>query len=77
MKKDESITLNNQSEAALLEAILLEEGIPHYIRTFADAAYDGIHQMQLGWGRVEAPDEYSGRITELLQEIREAGPEEE
>jgi hypothetical protein len=76
MKNEDFLTLDNQSEAALLESVLREEGIPHFIRTFADAAYDGIHQIQLGWGRVETPKEYKDRITQLLNELREGNPKE-
>ena len=72
MKKDESIILNDQSEAALIGSILMEEDIPHYIRSYADAAYDGIHQIQMGWGRVETPLEYRDRVLDILKGLRES-----
>lgn len=76
MKHEDFLPLNNQSEAAFLESVLREEGIPHFIRTFADAAYDGLHQIQLGWGRVETPKEYRARIRQLLTELREGNPKQ-
>ncbi len=69
-RKQESIDLENGVEANLLEAILAEENIPHYIRTWNDLAYDGIYQLQKGWGIVETPAEYRDKVRELLAELR-------
>ncbi len=62
--------LQNEIEANLLASILDEEGIPHFIRSNHDSAYDGIFQVPLGWGRVEAKPEHHARITEILSDIR-------
>ena len=68
--KEDVIHLENNVEANLLETVLKEENIPHYIRSYSDLAYDGIYQFQLGWGCVEAPKEYRDRIRTLLEELR-------
>ncbi len=73
-KKDRSkavLTLNNLVEANLLESVLKERGIPHYIRTYHDAAYDGIWQEQRGWGVVEAPESYRDVITGIYNDLSE------
>ena len=68
--KDDTIYLENSVEANLLDALLMEENIPHYIRSYGDLAYDGIYQLQKGWGCVEAPEEYRERIRTVLEELR-------
>jgi hypothetical protein len=47
--------LENGIEAQLLGAILTERDLPHRINSFYDTAYDGLFQMQRGWGEVYAP----------------------
>lgn len=70
-RKGDIIELSNGVEANLLEALLKEEEIPHYIRSYGDPAYDGIFQLQKGWGTVESPREYLPRIREILNGLRE------
>ena len=62
--------LNNEVEARLLSALLEEDGIPHYLQTYRDSAYDGIFQPERGWGHVEANPEDHARIRELLADLR-------
>jgi len=59
------IALNNEMEAKLVENLLTERNIPHRIRSYHDSAYDGLFQMQKGWGIVEAPEEYEDEIKSL------------
>ena len=70
-KSKNILTLNNLVEANLLESILTEKGIPHYIRSYHDPAYDGIWQEQKGWGHVEAPGEYEQTILDIYKDIRQ------
>jgi hypothetical protein len=64
--------LESQIEAQLLDSILNERGIPHHIKSFHDTAYDGIYQVQKGWGQISAPASCSGEIQEILSDIRSA-----
>ncbi len=66
----EQIFIRNEVEAALMESILENEGIPHFIKSFHDRAYDGIWQFQNGWGRIEAPAQYRSGIKALLLLLR-------
>jgi hypothetical protein len=59
-------TLENEIEAYRIKDILDSEGIPHIIRSYHDAAYDGLFQGQYGWGALEADDKYEERILELI-----------
>ena len=62
--------LESQIEAQLLDSILNERGIPHHIKSFHDTAYDGIYQVQKGWGQISAPASCSEEIAEILSDIR-------
>ena len=66
--------LENEVEARLVSAILEEEGIPHFMRSYHDSAYDGIFQTHLGWGHIEAPAEHHERISELVRAFRDSSP---
>jgi hypothetical protein len=65
--------LENISEAQLIESILNEQEIPHRIRSFHDTAYDGLFQVQKGWGEITAPAEFKAEILELIEIIRSEG----
>ena len=62
--------LDNIIEAQLVESILNEQNIPHFIRSFHDTAYDGLFQVQMGWGKLCAPLSYKQEIIEILNDVR-------
>lgn len=62
--------IENAVEAGLVEAVLSERAIPHIIRSYRDSAYDGIYQLQQGWGAIYAPADYKAQILEILSDIR-------
>lgn len=66
------LTLNNAIEANLLDGLLNEKGIPHVIRSHHDSAYDGLWQMQSGWGQLDAPEEYREEILLIYNEMSES-----
>ena len=75
MSEDEKIaTLENLVEAQLLGSLLEEKGIPHIIQSFHDAAYDGMFQMQMGWGCVRAPLTHRAEILDILSQLRQSPP---
>lgn len=63
------LTLNNEIEAKLLSEILKERNIPHLIRSYHDSVYDGLWQIQAGWGHLEAPEAYKEEITRIYAEL--------
>ena len=67
--------IRDEMEGQQLRALLKEMDIPHYIHSYHDSAYDGLFQLQLGWGYVEAPEEYKDRVEEALNTIRAAHPQ--
>lgn len=64
--------LDNAIEAQLLNSILNERDIPHRIRSHHDTAYDGLFQMQKGWGEIHAPVSCEPEILEILDDLRAA-----
>lgn len=64
------IVLENDIEANLLDSILNERGIPHVMNSYYDTAYDGLYQVQKGWGHVSAPVSYHEEIKEVVFDLR-------
>jgi hypothetical protein len=64
--------LENAIEAQLVESILNELKIPHRIRSYHDTAYDGLFQVQKGWGEIQAPPSFKTAIQEILHDVRAA-----
>ena len=69
-EESKRLLLDNESEASLLHGILEEDGVPHLIRSYHDRAYDGLWQMQEGWGYVETSARFAGGVRALLELLR-------
>lgn len=63
------LVFNNEIEAKLLSEILTAKEIPHLIRSFHDSVYDGLFQVQTGWGILEGPEEFRDEILKIYQEM--------
>jgi len=63
------IIFENEVEARLMEAILKERNIPHVIKSYHDLAYDGLFQLQKGWGHLEAPEKYREEIETICDDL--------
>jgi hypothetical protein len=63
-------TLESLVEAQVMESILTDQRIPHRLRSFHDTAYDGLFQLQKGWGDLYAPVSYESEIIDILTGIR-------
>lgn len=66
--------LENLIEAQVLEDVLADRDIPFRIRSFHDTAYDGLFQLQKGWGEIYAPAEYEREILEIIRNVRSETP---
>ena len=64
--------LENGIEAQLLESVLQERSIPYLMKSYHDAAYDGLFQTQKGWGAVFAPGRYKDEILVILADLRDS-----
>jgi hypothetical protein len=68
-------TLEYDVQAQLVDAILKERNIPHVMQSYHDSAYDGLYQMQKGWGHVEAPARFKEEILAILADIKRQSSE--
>jgi hypothetical protein len=63
------LVLNNAVEASLIDGLLNEREIPHVIRSYHDSAYDGMFQLQYGWGQLDAPEEFRDEIISIYENM--------
>ena len=63
--------LDNEVEACLLGSILTDRQIPHTIQSYHDDVFDGVYQLQKGWGCIVGPEEKKDEILEILNDLRE------
>jgi len=68
-KQVKVLMFQNEIEAMLLHEILTDKEIPHIVRSYHDSAYDGLWQLQSGWGHLEAPEEYREEILATYSEM--------
>ncbi|MBW1892993.1 MAG: hypothetical protein JRF40_06790 [Deltaproteobacteria bacterium] len=69
------IVLDSAIEAQLVESILSEQEIPYRLRSFHDTAYDGLFQVQKGWGEIFAPLSLKQEIVDIVEDIRSSSHE--
>ena len=62
--------LENLIEADLVSSILSQRDIPHRLRSYHDTAYDGLFQMQKGWGELHAPRALQQDVLDIIEDIR-------
>jgi len=62
--------LENAIEAQLVGSILDQREIPHRLRSFYDTAYDGLFQMQKGWGQLYALPSQKQEIRQIIEDVR-------
>lgn len=63
------LVLENEVQARLLTSVLEEKGIPHFLKSYHDSAYDGLFQGQKGWGHIEAPAEFKDEILRIKEDL--------
>ncbi len=64
----------NGSEAEVLKKILEEQGIAATVVSFHDTAYDGLFQVQRGWGVLRVAEEDYGRALQIIAEWKASAP---
>jgi hypothetical protein len=68
-KAGKLLILENEVEAQVLGHALEQKEIPHFIKTYHDTAYDGLFQLQQGWGHLEAPQGFREEILSIYREL--------
>jgi hypothetical protein len=64
-------TLSNRFEADVLMEALRKEGIPMFLRSFEETAYDGLFVCQRGWGWLMVPEDFSARALQVINPMIE------
>jgi hypothetical protein len=62
--------IENEIEARLVESILRERDIPHWMVSYHDTAYDGIFQTQKGWGDIRVPEAFVDVVRQIITDVR-------
>lgn len=62
--------IKNEVEARAIEQLLKDNNIPFHLRSLSDTAYNGIYQLQKGWGYIEAPEDYKNEIIEIYENFK-------
>jgi len=62
--------LENAIEAQLIGSILDQRGISHRLRSYYDTAYDGLFQMQMGWGKLYASNSHRQEVLQVIEDVR-------
>ncbi len=75
--RENVIPIATQLEAKFLEEVLQDKDIPHVFISYHDSAFNGLYQMQHGWGHVEVPKEYVELVKALYEELRRSSPQQE
>ena len=65
------LVLDNEIQAQLMEGILTERDIPHFIRSYDDLAYGGIFQSQKGFGQLEAPESFHDEVRTIFDDLKQ------
>jgi hypothetical protein len=63
------LVFRNEVESLLLDEILNEKEIPHLIRSYHDSVYDGLWQLNSGWGHLEAPEQFRDEIILIYEDM--------
>ena len=63
-------TVENRFEGDRISQTLQEAGIPFFIKSFLDTAYDGLYIPQKGWGVVMVPEKNSEVAERLIYEVK-------
>jgi len=62
--------IENEIEARLVESILQERDIPHWMVSYHDTAYDGLFQTQRGWGDIRVPEPFLEVVRQIVSDVR-------
>ena len=65
------VVLDSAVESQLVCSILDDRDISYFAKSYHDTAYDGLFQVQKGWGEICAPAEYKEEILEIVNDLRQ------
>ena len=62
--------IENEAEASLVCSLLDKRKIPYTLLRTHDTAFDGLYEIQMDWGYIEAPEEYAQSINRIVQDLK-------
>lgn len=72
--RENVIPIEKEIEADFLRSVLKEKEIPSVFITYHDTAFDGLYQLNQGWGHVEVPLERANEVKQLYRQVKESSP---
>lgn len=66
------LVIENQFEAQVLESILKDRKIPHFLKSYDDIAYGNLFQFHKCWGQLSAPEQFKKEIIEIVNDLRDS-----
>ena len=63
-------TVENRFEGDRISQALQEAGIPFFVKSFLDTAYDGLYIPQKGWGIVTVAKKDKEEAEKLISEVK-------
>jgi hypothetical protein len=70
-------TVENRFEGDRISQALHEAGIPFFVKSFLDTAYDGLYIPQKGWGIVMVSKKDKEEAERLISEVKKTFVKEE
>jgi hypothetical protein len=71
------IAVRTEQEAIILQSLLDEEDISCYVQAYSDSVYDGLFQLEMGWGQVHVKEDHRIRAEDILKDIRNSNSDHE
>ena len=65
-------TVENRFEADQIGEALKREGVPYWIKSYMDSAYDGIYVARKGWGGLWVPEGCEDEARKIIDHFLEA-----
>jgi hypothetical protein len=75
IKMASATPVSGRVEALQIQSILEQEGIPVFVRTFEETAYDGLFVSQKGWGEIWVAEDRLEEARRIVEELRKNQPE--
>jgi hypothetical protein len=71
-KKKKLVEIDKEFEAAFMDTILNDKGIPHVMVSYSSSSFTNLFQSQNGWGHITAPSKHIGEILTIYKELKQS-----
>ena len=74
IKMASACPVSGRVEALQIQAILEQENIPVFVRTYEETAYDGLFVTQKGWGEIWVAESRLDEARAIIEELKKNPP---